>query len=600
MLSDKPIVRNLVEISAAKGIEYVILSPGSRDAPLIISFNESTYFKCLSIPDERVAGYFALGIAQQTRKPVIITCTSGTAALNFAPAIAEAFYQKIPLLIVTADRPEEWIHQGEGQSINQRNVFANYVKKSYHLPEDGKDADNRWSANRMISEAIDQTFVNGGGPVHINIPFREPLYGQAGYTAQALPKMASTSIIEKKLPTDSLFELQKNWSSAKKKMILCGLLPKQETLRQLLNEIAQDTTVIVLAETTSNLIGPSFIHQIDPILTTIQEEEIDNFQPELLITIGGNFISKKIKQFLRKNKPAQHWHIEETDYHIDTFQSLTKSIPIEAATFFKQFSPNINDGKSANIAVDKVSDTSEGVRHFSAPFSSNTDQTATNRDYQDLWKHRKEIINTYHQQFLKKTIWSDLKAMEKIMAAIPSNSNLQLGNSTPVRYAQLFPVDASWQINANRGVAGIDGSTSTAAGAALANERLTTIITGDIAFFYDSNAFWHHHLTPNLRVILINNGGGNIFRYIPGPPTTNQLDTYFEAQHQLNAQHIAKTFNLNYYFVAEEKKLIRVLSKFFQKQAIDRPALLEIKTPNAESATILREYFKKLKNIEYV
>ena len=597
MLSDKPIVRNLVEICAAKGIEHVILSPGSRDAPLIISFHESGQFKCLSIPDERVAGYFALGIAQQTRKSVVIACTSGTAALNFAPAIAEAFYQKIPLLIITADRPEEWIHQGEGQSINQRNVFANYVKKSYHLPEDGKDTDNCWSANRMISEAIDQTFVNGGGPVHINIPFREPLYGKADYSDQALPKIVNTGLIEKSLPNDSLVELQKNWASAKKKMILCGLLPKQEMLRQLLNEIAQDPTVIVLAETTSNLIGPSFINQIDPILTTIQEQEIENFQPDLLITVGGNFISKKIKQFLRKNKPTEHWHIEETDYHIDTFQSLTKSIPIGAATFFKQFRPDIIVGETAKIAVDKVSDTSEGVRHFSKQFSSNLDQTATNMDYQDLWKNRKEIINTYHQQFLEKTPWSDLKAMENILSAIPANSNVQLGNSTPVRYAQLFESDASWQINSNRGVAGIDGSTSTAAGAALVNGQLTTIITGDIAFFYDSNAFWHHHLPPNLRVILINNGGGNIFRYIPGPPTTNQLETYFEAQHQLNAEHIAKTFNLVYYFVAEEEELTNVLTRFFQKQTIDRPALLEIKTPSEESAAILREYFKKLNKI---
>lgn len=563
MLSDKPIVRNLVEISAAKGIEYVILSPGSRDAPLIISFHESDYFKCLSIPDERVAGYFALGIAQQTRKPVIITCTSGTASLNFAPAIAEAFYQKIPLLIVTADRPEEWIHQGEGQSINQRNVFANYIKKSYHLPQDGKDQDNLWSANRIISEAIDQTFVNGGGPVHLNMPFREPLYGQANYSKTRLPKIATTSKLEKKLPTDALIELQKEWSNANKKMILCGLLPKQEELKHLIQEITQDPSVAVLAETTANLIDENFIRQIDPVLTTIKEQEIDSFQPDLLITIGGNFISKKIKQFLRKNKPTHHWHIEETESHMDTFQSLTRSIPIKAATFFRQFSPTI-------------------------------DTSVTNSTYQNLWSNRKKLVNKNHQQFLGQTPWSDLKAMEKIMAAIPPNSNLQLGNSTPVRYAQLFESDPSWQINSNRGVAGIDGSTSTAAGAALVNGRLTTLITGDIAFFYDSNALWHHHLMPNLRVILINNGGGNIFRYIPGPPTTNQLDTFFETQHQLNAEHIAKTFNLVYYFVAAEEELIAVLPKFFQQQTIERPALLEIKTPGTESAIILREYFKTL------
>ena len=564
MLSDKPIVRNLVEISAAKGIEYVILSPGSRDAPLIISFNESDYFKCLSIPDERVAGYFALGIAQQTRKPVIISCTSGTAALNFAPAIAEAFYQKIPLLIVTADRPQEWIHQGEGQSINQRNVFANYIKKSYHLPQDGNDSDNLWSANRMISEAIEQTFVNGGGPVHINIPFREPLYGQADYAGKKLPKITSTARLEKKLSKDTLAELEKKWAIANKKMILCGLLPKQVALKELLLEIAKDSSVIVLAETTANLIDKKIIQQIDPILTTIKEQEIEAFQPDLLITIGGNFISKKIKQILRKNKPSQHWHIEETDYHMDTFQSLTKSIPIGAATFFGQF----------NLTIDS---------------------TFNKGNYQNLWLNRRHIVNAAHQEYLKQTPWSDLRAMEKIMASIPANSNVQLGNSTPVRYAQLFEADASWQINSNRGVAGIDGSTSTAAGAALVNGQLTTIITGDIAFFYDSNAFWHHHLSPNLRVILINNGGGNIFRYIPGPPTTNQLDTFFEAQHELNAAHIAKTFNLVYYYVAGEEELTAILPKFFRQEAIERPALLEIKTPGAESASILREYFKNLK-----
>jgi len=139
MLSNKPHIRNLVEICALKGIEQVIISPGSRNAPLVISFGEHSHFDCISIPDERVAGFFALGIAQQTRKPVIITCTSGTASLNFAPAIAEAFYQKIPLLILTADRPVEWIHQGEGQSVAQRNVFANYVKRSYELPQEVTD-----------------------------------------------------------------------------------------------------------------------------------------------------------------------------------------------------------------------------------------------------------------------------------------------------------------------------------------------------------------------------------------------------------------------------------------------------------------------------
>jgi len=567
MLSDKPVVRNVVEICAAKGIEYVVIAPGSRNAPLIISFNEHGAFKCLSIPDERVAGYFALGIAQQTRKPVIITCTSGTASLNFAPAIAEAFYQKIPLLIITADRPVEWIHQGEGQSINQRGVFSNYVKRSYQLPQEAKDKDGLWSTNRMVSEAIDATYLEGGGPVHINIPFQEPLYGQKDYTDIPPPKVVTRLAFEKVLANNTLQDLGEVWDKANKKMILCGLLPLNKELQELIRNLEQDTNIIVLSETTSNIVTANSINQIDAVLSTITDSELNQFQPDLLITIGGSFISKKIKHFLRKNTPNQHWHIEDNSEYIDTFQSLTTAILISPISFFKQFSTFFSQKSSYP----------HSYQH----------------SYQELWLNRKKKVIKHHQQYLAKIPWCDLKAFELILLSIPKKTNLHLANSTPVRYAQLFKADTVISYNSNRGVAGIDGSTSTAAGAAFVNNKLTLLVTGDISFFYDSNAFWHHHLSSNLRVILINNGGGNIFRYIPGPPTTHQLDTYFEAQHQLNAKHIAKTFNLAYSFAANEADLKEILLTFFEPQSDNRAAILEIKTPNEESAAVLRGYFRK-------
>jgi len=564
MLSDKPIVRNLVEICAAKGIDYVIISPGSRNAPLIISFSEHGHFTCLSIPDERVAGYFALGIAQQTRKPVIITCTSGTASLNFAPAIAEAFYQKIPLLILTADRPVEWIHQGEGQSINQQNVFANYVKRSYQLSQERRDKDGLWSTNRMVSEAIDHTTLNGSGPVHLNIPFQEPLYNKKDYKGVALPKISTLALLEKKLPLSTLQDLANKWQQSNKKMILCGLLPKDPQLMTFIKKLAQDPSVIVLSETTSNIIDSQFITQIDGVLISIQEDEKNAFQPDVLITIGGAFISKKIKQFLRQYSPQAHWHIEENEVHLDTFQSLTDSIPLSPSAFFQQFCRLI---------------------HI---------KTTYPHSYQQLWRNRKDKVVAQHKSYLADIPWSDLKVFDCLLSSLPPNSNVQLGNSTPIRYVQLFEPDATINYHSNRGVAGIDGSTSTAAGAALVHENRTILLTGDIAFFYDSNAFWHHHLSPHLRVVLINNGGGNIFKYIPGPSTTKQLNTYFVAEHNLTAKHIAKTFNLAYFLADTEKALQKVLKKFFRPQKGNRPAILEIKTPNEGNAAVLRAYFEKL------
>ncbi len=576
MLSNKPGIRNLVEICAKKGIEHIVISPGSRNAPLIISFNEHGAFQCLSIPDERVAGFFALGIAQQIRKPAIISCTSGTAALNFAPAIAEAFYQKIPLLILTADRPIEWIHQGEGQAIQQREIFSNYVKRSYELPQEAKSKDDLWSNDRIICEAIDQTTTGSAGPVHLNIPFREPLYDIADYRGITAPKIIKTTRIEQNLPKYMIKELADEWRNSSKKMIVGGLLPIESTknnwkLNSLLKKLDIDPSAIILTETTSNLFGKNFITNFDGILTTVKTEELAAFQPDLLLTIGGSFISKKIKHFLRNHPPNRHWHIEETDYFVDTFQALTRSIQQVPIRFFQQFFTFLEKEKNLKNKVE------------------------LNR-YKKRWLQRKKYVKALQKKYLINCQWSDLQAFNILLPALPKGTNLHLGNSTPVRYTQLFKTRKDITYNANRGVAGIDGMTSTAAGAAYITQKPTTIITGDMAFFYDSNAFWNSHLAPDFRVILINNEGGNIFRIIQGPENTAQLDTYFEAHHQRSAKYIAKTFNLTYFYAANASQLRSSLKKFYKKQTNNRPAILEIKTPRVENAAIWKGYYQYLKS----
>jgi 2-succinyl-5-enolpyruvyl-6-hydroxy-3-cyclohexene-1-carboxylate synthase len=180
------------------------------------------------------------------------------------------------------------------------------------------------------------------------------------------------------------------------------------------------------------------------------------------------------------------------------------------------------------------------------------------------------------------------------MDKIPENSILHLGNSTPVRYSQLFGTSKKFTYHSNRGVSGIDGQVSTAAGAALANNKLNTIITGDLGFFYDSNALMNQNLTPNLKIIVVNNGGGGIFRFIPGPDKSPFLEDFFETKHTWNAKKIAETFDVKYFKASTEKELIRVLEMFYTK--MDRPALLEIFTPSELNAEVLKNYFKELKS----
>ena len=216
LLSNKVAVRDLVEICSIKGIKHVVIAPGSRNAPLTISFNRHPDFTCHSIVDERCAAFFAMGLAQQLNEPVAICCTSGTASLNFASAIAEAFYQKVPMLILTADRPPEWVDQMDGQTIRQSGIFKNYIKKSFDIPVDTDHSDDRWFTQRIVSEAIESTLYPEAGPVHINIPFREPLYDVHDYANEPLPKVFETTKTLLELPQSEISKLQHSWNQYSK------------------------------------------------------------------------------------------------------------------------------------------------------------------------------------------------------------------------------------------------------------------------------------------------------------------------------------------------------------------------------------------------
>ncbi len=552
-------IRHLAKICAAKGIENIIISPGSRNAPIILAFKQEPVINCMSIVDERSAGFFALGMAQQTGKAVAIACTSGSAVLNYAPAIAEAYYQKIPLLIITADRPVEWIDMADSQTIRQKNIFENYIRKSVELPQNINSEDELWFTDRLINEAINACTYPVSGPVHINLPFTEPLY--EGFDEDIPKAKIIDTIIPKNLITKEELELLVDqWNTSKRTLILTGMLPKNEELNSLLSTFAKDDSIAVLTETTSNLYTEDFHSSIDKILAAISTEESTEFTPELLITIGNQVISKKIKAFLRSHRPANHWHIDSTDLNLDTYQSLTQNIPMKPLEFFKQLKNEIKNG---------------------------------NGDYSNIWKEKELIIKDKHEEYLSQCPYSDLQVFEFLLRNIPQNSHLQLANSTPVRYAQLFKNREDIQYFSNRGTSGIDGCISTAVGAAHASQQPTTLITGDLSFFYDSNGLWNNHLSKKLRIIIINNGGGGIFRFIDGPTKSNSLD-YFETPHHLNAEHIAKTFGVEYFKSESITELEKYCETFFNPD-LNKTAILEIFTPRELNAEVLKAYFRFLK-----
>ncbi len=557
MMHDKTGLLHLAASFRKRDIRFLIISPGSRNAPIVTVFNQQPDIECLSITDERSAAFFALGMAQQLQQPVAIACTSGSAALNYAPAIAEAFYQKIPLIVLTADRPAEWIDQGDGQTIRQQHVFANYICKSVQLPQSIRHADDLLYNDRLISEALNACLHPAPGPVHINIPFTEPLYG-FDHKLKTKPKDFELAQTHAQLTEKQKHDLADEWNGYTKKLILVGQMPPDAGMQSWLIRISQRPDTVVMSETTSNVCHENFIACIDRSLQAIPQGEA-KYMPDLLISIGGTVVSKKIKTFLREANIKAHWHIDPAEWSMDTYQKLSRSIPLKPQTFFDQMMPLMDKAKG----------------RFASDWLAKTQQAAAQ-----------------HRRYLTECPFSDLKVFETILKNIPEGYDVQLGNSTPVRYAQLFGQKAGLRFYGNRGTSGIDGSLSTAAGSAFISRRPTLMITGDQGFFYDSNALWNNHITPNLKIIVINNEGGGIFRFIPGPDQTGLLEKYFEARHQTSAEPIAAAFGLDYTSADSMESLKQALPGFFAPGSTAH--ILEIKTPVEENAQVLRDYFKSL------
>ena len=579
-----PVAQTLILSCLKFDLFDVVISPGSRNVPLAIGFASNKKFKCYSIVDERSAAFFALGLSQKSKKPTILICTSGSALLNYYPAVAEAYYSEIPLIILSADRPEYKINIGDGQTINQSNVFEKNILYSNSLKQDCSHATEeiiksnlqkivndkadyskieklQKSIQKNNEEIIEIAFnlsINKMQPVHLNVPMEEPLYEFNDSPSISVKVKKKT---EKKLSLTDLDNFYKAINKASKIMILIGVSDGNILSKKSIQKINSCSSIIVMKEHTSNVFDESFISNIDRLIGPIELQSnsdslFDELSPEIVISLGGMIVSKKIKSFLRNYKPRKHFHIGN-NISKDSFYSGVEHINTTANKFFENIDLNKSDSK-----------------------------------YFEKWNQLDYSKLDLHNRYMKVINFSDLKVFEILTNWIPKKYNIQVANSTPIRYFQLFDLKNKNLMFANRGTSGIDGSTSTAIGSSVQNDSPVLLVTGDLSFFYDVNALWNNHIPKNFRIIIINNSGGGIFKILPGFKENNLFSEFIETQHNLSARLIAKMFNFNYTRVSTKFGLNLYLRTFFKNSK--KPKILEIKTSSVKSTKILKEYFRYL------
>jgi 2-succinyl-5-enolpyruvyl-6-hydroxy-3-cyclohexene-1-carboxylate synthase len=573
-----PLAHTLVSLCKDYGVKQVVISPGSRNAPLILGFTGDPYFDCYSIVDERSAGFFALGLSQQSHVPTALVCTSGSALLNYYPAVAEAFYSRIPLVVISADRPPYKIDIGDGQTIRQPGVFEKHIGFQAALLQDLTHAPDRirhegrppgsekereqlqgqrqLKNEMLISKAL-QTAMQSQLPVHLNAPFEEPLY-QTREAPAILPVHEKGS--DRNTPKPDLETLRSIWGDSAKKMILIGALPPGGLDTETLEILAADPSVLVFTETTSNIHHPGFFPSIDSIMAPLElseraEELFRSLQPDLLLTLGGMVVSKKIKQFLRKYTPRTHWHVDPFQAP-DTYYALEKHIAVPAGSFFRELLAGVPRGGYL---------------------------------YRDVWHRIRTRYEEGRREYLSRIPFSDMVAFDRILKAIPAGIQVQLANSSTVRYVQLFDMGPENPVYCNRGTSGIEGSTSTAVGASTGSGQPVLLITGDLSFFYDSNGLWNKYLRADFRIVVINNQGGGIFRILPGKETSPTFENYFETVQDRSIKAVCDLYGIEHRKAESSRDLSTALNTFFEPSG--SPRLLEVKTPRKLNDAVLLGYF---------
>lgn len=558
--TDRRFCSMLFDVLEAKGVKDVVCSPGSRNAPLLIACAARENFRKHIAIDERSGAFMALGLSSVSQSPVALVCTSGTALLNYAPAVAEAFYQNVPLIVISADRPLQWIDQDDSQTLRQFEAFSNFVKGSYELPSWGNDdPELLWYTNRIANDAMIVALSGRKGPVHINVRLGEPL-GRKIETERKSPRiiemLSSDGIINREI----LKKLARTLSVSKV-LFVAGYMPPDAQLHKSVTEFCSLPNVVPMTETISNLHLGGDSMMIDSVLTAYDDETLDNLAPDVVVSVGGALVSRKLKEYLRRNSArCQHWSIGWNHTTSDCFMSLTKRIEADPARLLYQLT----------MATRRL-DPWRGA--------------ACN--YRSDWYVLKSNADTAKFMFTKEMPWSELKAYHIIIKNIPRRANLFLSNGTAIRYAQILGYNEPHASYCNRGVSGIDGSTSTAIGGAKAYKGPTILLSGDMSMAYDVGALALPDIPDTMKIIVIDNSGGGIFRFIPTTRHLEERDKYFTCSPHLPLRQLADGYGWKYLEATNEKELESGLRKLINSE---EKTIMRVICDGDFSALVLLDY----------
>lgn len=541
-------------IALLKKYEYrdVVISPGGNNIPIIHSLDTDPFFKCYSVVDERSAGYFAMGLSQQLERPVVMVCTSGTAVSNYLPAVTEAYYQRVPLVVVTSDRSPYLLDQLETQKIDQTNIFKAVIKKEVTLPV-VRSEDDEWYCARLLNEALIELCKNGFGPVHINIPTT----GDAtDYSCNTLPEVKRIDYISEHYLSSSVHDLAGKLNG-KRVLLVFGenyLISKE--LEKQIEFFVKNTGAVVLRDYISNINVSNSILSYR-IAESYGSTDFVELLPDIVITFNNNILSNSLKNFFRSNrKNIIHWCVDEAGIIRDVFKSLDTLIACDNLTFFECINKYI-------------------------------DEIVCDSSYGELWN------NASNKTQINNVPYSDLYAVGTLINKIQDGAVVHTAILNSTRAFHMFETDKSFKVYSNIGALGIDGCMSSFIGQSFATDSLCYLIIGDLSFFYDMNALGIRGIKDNVRILLLNNGGGAEFHFNMGLKNVPTLDEYISVKHSKVARSWAESMNFEYLECDDEQTLLEGMEKFVAPST--HPILFEVFTDMEDDARIVKNTLNDIK-----
>ena len=557
MFSTKKNVLQLLSLLKAHSIKRFVVSPGSRHIPIVLSMESDPFFELYSVVDERSASFFALGLIQRFEEPVGVICTSGTASANYCSAISEAYYQELPLLVLTADRLPCLLDQHEDQMIHQSTMYVNVTKYVANLPVVNTLQDE-WYNNRLINEALLELNHHGTGPVQINIPVADHM---DDFTVTELPRQRKINRYDLSVP-EEFWKKIANRLSDKKIIIVCGEgNPLKEMELKALDSFCQKFDCIILSDKISNCHHRYAVENAFPTLQAMSHGDVEETIPDVIISIRSNYsFNPEFKSFVKRyaSTKIENWYVSASGKIIDPFQCLTDVFEMNEFIFFS-----------------KISQAKEDI--------------LINHQYAELWT----IISSSIEEPI--VPYGHIYTIGKFLNNIPDDCILHLSNSNSVRIAQLYSISPSIEVHCNRGTDGIDGCMSTMVGYASGTDKPVFLMIGDLTFFYDMNALWNRQLGKNVRIILSNNDGGAIM-HMPKRPelATSLLPNYISAQHHTSAKAWVEDRGFTYLSAHNEKEVEEGVRKLTDL-SVEGPVILEVFTDMLEDTKIFKGYYATIR-----